>query len=195
MVTTGMDRAMQRIREQYGWSEKEQHQSSHGTTGILPLPVVGVLDFRIELEKRIKRLQELLANLLFARSLDQVHRHRGIAPVLESDGSFAYGFQFVGRKQANAVNQRELRHQMNISSSCVAWSTDSRRPCAMTDTAARMPCIMPSTWRTGRSTACFTDKLALVTWSTVRSTAPSIRATCARARSVASFTTSLSLST
>src|SRR5580693_1108590 len=107
-----------------------------------------------------------------------MHGHGSLAAVLEHDGGFAQRLELVARQQTYAVHQRQLGHQMNISSSCVAWSTDSRRLCATTDRAARMPCIMPSTCFTGVRIACFTTSPACCTCSTVLSTAPSMRATC-----------------
>src|SRR5882762_9156047 len=136
------------------------------------------LDFGVKLEKSVERFQKLLADFLFARTFDQMHGDCSLAAVLEGDGGIAHRLEFVAWQHTHAVNQRQLSHQMNISSSCVAWSTDSRRLCATTDIAARMPCMMPSTCFTGPRIACLTTSLACWTCSTVWSTAPSMRATC-----------------
>src|ERR1035438_3820630 len=122
------------------------------------MSTIGALasNLRVKIEESIKRLRKLPLDLLFARAFDQMHSHsRGLA-ILQMDFPLFEAFQLVDWKQTDSVNQCQLCHQMNISSSCVIWSTVGRRPFARLVTAARTPASTALASRTGLLTAALT---------------------------------------
>src|SRR5690242_25168 len=102
-------------------------------------------EFRIELEESIKRPHQLIFDLLLGASLNHVHGNRCVLAVLQTNARIFERFHLIGGKKAESVNQGEFRHQMNISSSCVARETFGRIPWAYAETPALIPAITPET--------------------------------------------------
>jgi hypothetical protein len=74
-----------------------------------------LLDFGIELEEGIEGLLELAADFLFA-AFNEMHGDvRGVA-VLELDGGVGQLLDFIGRDQAQAVDQSEFCHTSRVRS-------------------------------------------------------------------------------
>src|SRR3954462_7797878 len=67
-------------------------------------------DFRIEIEECREAGAELFFDVVLA-ALEDVHSDVSFAPVLKLDGGFADFNDFVGREQAEPVNESEVCHE------------------------------------------------------------------------------------
>jgi hypothetical protein len=68
-----------------------------------------MLNLGIKFEKRIKRLHQLFANLVFP-AFQQVHGHLRLLATLEGDFRVPDLFEFVRGKETHAVDERQFGH-------------------------------------------------------------------------------------
>jgi len=69
------------------------------------------LQLGVELKKGVQGGEQLIPNFGFARTLDQVHRHRRLAPVLQMHFGFIERLELIGRQQSASIYQRKFGHQ------------------------------------------------------------------------------------